>query len=310
MTERAIILADSIATGCQRVITAELYYPWMIHPEFMTHRTFSRNAASSRAIPILTFIDALRRDPAMPARWGLNGRGMQDKGEMSAKGQEEAKKIWFAAMESAINHAMLMYRLEEAPHKQIVNRLLLPFAHIRVVMTSTWDGLSNFLALRYHKDADPTIQSLATQLLHAIRASRPERLKHGEWHLPYITPEERAAAALAPPEMAEEAMRTLLRFSVARCARTSYRLHDGSTARPSDDLLLHDKLVGQVPLHASPAEHQVTPDRVFIGHASINDNKPKKVWAQPELHGNTPGWCQYRKTLPGEFITNFDLEAA
>jgi len=43
------------------------------------------------------------------------------------------------------------------------------------------------------------------------------------------------------------------------------------------------------PIHASPAEHQATPDqRRFNG------------WDKPELHGNLAGWIQYRKTLTGE----------
>ena len=35
-----------------RLITFVLRYPRFIHGEVMTHRSFSRNAASSRAIPV------------------------------------------------------------------------------------------------------------------------------------------------------------------------------------------------------------------------------------------------------------------
>jgi thymidylate synthase ThyX len=43
----AKIIADSVSSDTnQRIITMELEYPRFIHSEFMTHRVFSRNAAS------------------------------------------------------------------------------------------------------------------------------------------------------------------------------------------------------------------------------------------------------------------------
>jgi len=45
------ILLDSISETIKRITTFALTYPRIIHSEFMTHRVFSRNAASSRAIP-------------------------------------------------------------------------------------------------------------------------------------------------------------------------------------------------------------------------------------------------------------------
>ena len=50
---KATIIADRISahTG-QRITTFELEYHRYIHSELMTHRQFSRNAASIRAIPI------------------------------------------------------------------------------------------------------------------------------------------------------------------------------------------------------------------------------------------------------------------
>ena len=94
MTVRAKVLADSTNGFGQRLLSFELYYPWFVHPEFMTHRVFSRNAASSRAIPITAFIESIRLDTALPARWGKNGKGMQDFGPMSPEGEALAKKIW------------------------------------------------------------------------------------------------------------------------------------------------------------------------------------------------------------------------
>ena len=49
---KATIIADSVSAYTnQRITTFELEYPRFIHSEFMAHRQFSRNSASSRAIP-------------------------------------------------------------------------------------------------------------------------------------------------------------------------------------------------------------------------------------------------------------------
>jgi hypothetical protein len=66
----AKVIADSIADGCPRLITLQLRYPRFIHSEFMTHRAFSRNASSSRAIPVERLIQDVIDDPAMPVYWG------------------------------------------------------------------------------------------------------------------------------------------------------------------------------------------------------------------------------------------------
>ena len=54
---------------------------------------------------------------------------------------------------------------------------------------------------------------------------------------------------------------TLIKISVARCARVSYTSFEtGRRSTLEEDLALYDRLVGAQPLHASPAEHQATPD--------------------------------------------------
>ena len=52
----AKIIADSINPQGDRIITYLLTYPHFIHSELMTHRMFSRNSASSRAIPLKKMI--------------------------------------------------------------------------------------------------------------------------------------------------------------------------------------------------------------------------------------------------------------
>ena len=76
--------------------------------------------------------------------------------------------------------------------------------------------------------------------------------------------------------------------SVAKCARVSYKNHDGTDSTVEQDLALYDRLLGQLPIHASPAEHQAM---------AIDD--------AGERSGNFRGWIQYRKTLENENIEKF-----
>lgn len=315
----------------------QLRYPRFIHAEFMTHRMFSRNASSSRAIPVKRMIEDLRRDPAMPVHWGSNKPGMQagadldvtvwdtavqqglpgspyDQREEFIGAVEERTGVtredaWGHAMERAIQTAEAFH--DAGYHKQIVNRILEPWAHINVVVTATdWE---NFFALRRHKDAQPEIKALAEAMFVQMALSIPGELEPGEWHLPYVGTnttndvhdhiyhndinEIGGNYDLFLDEMIAEFSR---RISVARCARVSYLTHDGRETTVEEDLKLYDRLVGSQPLHASPAEHQATPDTMY----NNPHNDPTGPWSyeNPELHGNFRGWIQYRKTLSGECV--------
>ena len=70
----AKVIADSVANG-HRVTTLELEYPRYIHSELMTHRVFSRNAASSRAIPFDKMLQTITSMDQTP-KWTLNQKGM------------------------------------------------------------------------------------------------------------------------------------------------------------------------------------------------------------------------------------------
>ena len=326
MTITASIIADSISEKGNRLTTLQLRYPRFIHAEFMTHRMFSRNASSSRAIPVAKLIEDIKRDPAMPLHWGRNQPGMQAREELDARvsipvpiasyssedntqavldwnhelfDREEA---WSQAMDQAIMHATCFDRA--GYHKQIVNRLLEPFSHINVVVTATeWD---NFFQLRCHPDAQPEIRVLAELIREEMNNSLPNQLVPGQWHLPYVTTEEvhdvrclHGYSALDEGVITRttdlDVVRdTLIKASVARCARVSYLTHEGKTPDMRDDIKLFDRLVGSVPLHASPAEHQATPDHWYRTRPT---NKVYGRWGNLKWHGNFKGWNQYRKIL-------------
>lgn len=290
MTIEAKVIADSIADGCKRITTMQLRYPRFIHAEFMTHRVFSRNASSSRAIPIERMIEDIKRDPALPVRWGINGRGMQDHGEMRISDQEWCQDVWLNARDEAIKQVEMYLRSPIQPHKQIVNRLLEPWMHINVLVTSTdWN---NFFHLRCHKDAQPEIKVLADRMYEAMQGSTPELKKIGEWHLPYITEDDKFEAdawlTFNGPDLSEEEHKweyyqVVLKMSTARCARVSYLTHEMKKPSIEADLKLYDRLMGSQPVHASPAEHQATPDHLTLRYS-----------------GNFLTWSQHRKFLEGE----------
>jgi len=237
MTISAKVLAHSSHQGCPDLITLQVRYPRFIHAEFMTHRVFSRNASSSRAIPIKRMIEDVVNDPAMPVAWGSNKPGMQAGDDIEDIGK--AMEIWLQARDAAVEFATDAMNL--GLHKQVVNRILEPFGHISVVVTATeWD---NFFALRCHPAADPTMLALANAMRDAIAQSMATPLHLGEWHLPYAD------------EMRKDGDARMA--SAARCARVSYLTHFGDKPTLSSDMKLAEML--KMEKHLSPFEHQARP---------------------------------------------------
>lgn len=260
------IIRDSVVDGAtpSRLTTFQLRYPRLIHSEFMTHRVISRNASSSRAIPVEKMIKQVREEPAMPVHWGKNQPGMQARAEVEAI--DEAHALWMSAAKQAASTAEQM--MEIGLHKQVANRILEPFQFISVIATaSDW---SNFFALRCHPDADPNIQHLANMMKQAYDSSITEELGDNDMHLPYIRSDE--LPFLSPEEA--------VKCSVARCARVSYLTHDGENPDMKKDLELYERLAGATPPHLSPLEHQA------------------RGALQPDLNGNLNWrWMQFRKCL-------------
>ena len=238
ITARAV--ADSIGAAKVRLTTLELVYPRFIHSEFMTHRVFSRNASSSRAIPVEKTIRQVIDKPATPIHWGKNQPGMQAHEEISDELRPFAIRKWKEAAQEMAGRVDHM--LELNVHKQVLNRLLEPFQFINVVVTATeW---RNFFELRLHKDAQPEIHELARVMDEALRSSVPTPLRWGNWHTPY------ALDSLVSIEKR-------IVSSVAGCARVSYKNHDQTERTYEKDLKLYEMLKASG--HMSPFEHQACP---------------------------------------------------
>lgn len=297
MTITAKVICDSICKQSKiRITTLELEYPRFIHSEFMTHRMFSRNASSSRAIPIMKMIQAVIDNPAMPIHWGKNQAGMQAREQLEDRYQLQAQLFWKAARDSAVEHARTMMAL--GAHKQIVNRILEPFTHIRVIVTAT--NFANFFALRDHEDAQPEIRELAVAMKKAIEESTPQLLGIGEWHLPYLDAEdctniyehlkENSITRHDPAQ--HQIWMMACAVSAARCARVSYLTHDGERPTLEKDLELYRHLVNANPPHMSPCEHQASPN-CYSKVADLD---------YPITHSNFRGWNQFRHLIKDESV--------
>ena len=292
----AKVLADSRSPAGCRLITLEATFPRFVLAEFNTHRVFSRNSASSRAIPIAKQLRRVLEDPYVPIEFGSNQPGMQAGPALAGEKEEAATREWLRARDDAVRRVLglvtdpseaasddllqVLERVEEATrertrpagwlnvHKQVANRLLEPFMWHTVIVTATeWE---NFWNLRCHPDAQPEIRLVAEKMRDAVMDSAAVEVGAGEWHLPLIRPEDREQIASAED---------LVKISVGRCARVSYLTHDGRRD-PQADIELHDRLIESG--HMSPLEH------------------PAQPLAEAEWSGNFRGWRSYRKEIAGE----------
>lgn len=271
------VILDSLAPCGKRLTTVECCYPRFIHSEVLTHRDRARNSASSRAIPWPKMMAMIESDPVIPIRFGSEQRGMQTGGEVEQA--DRAKDIWISARDSAIFHAKML--AEIGVHKSICNRLVEPFMWITVVMTATeW---KNFFRLRCHPDAEVHFQKIAGMIRQAMEESKPVEFRAGDWHRPYIRPEDHHwANELGPDKTADWGTTELNKVSAARCARVSYLTQDGRRA-PEEDLKLFSRLAeGSGFGHWSPMEHVA------------------QALATPERSGPFIGWRQFRKEFKNE----------
>lgn len=280
----AKILADSINPQGNRITTWMLKYNRTIHAEFMTHRDFSRNASSSRAIPLQTTIREVNLHPALPSRWGSRQKGMASGPDLDGPALEAVKMADFNAREECLFQANIAD--SAGVHKSITNRWLEPWSHITVIATAT--DHHNFFALRAHPAAQPEFQVLAYRMLEAYIQSTPEIKYGGEWHIPFVDDLPRGT----PVEIA-------LKIATARCCWVSYNKPDkiiGQDATMDDAITRHDESAKQG--HWSPFEHcakVMKPGQLYSASNFDTEECPSY-------------WLQYRKTFAAERRTSEDTD--
>ena len=308
----AEVVADSISPEGKRITTYVLEYPRFIHSEFMTHRMFSRNAASSRAIPVTKVIEHIHYNSAEPIHWGKNQAGMQAKEELEQPNKIRVQQAWAESKFNAIDTASKMS--DEGAHKQIVNRILEPFQMIRVVCTAT--EYDNFFYLRYHADAQPEIAELARVMWEVREQSKPELLYPDEWHTPFVehcrVDGELKYFISEVNGLQYLTLEEALKISASCSAQVSYRKADTSLEKA---LSIYDKLITMKPCHASPLEHQATPMDMHswefesyelgdvLDEGTTHCDRNGKLWS-----GNFKQWIQYRQLIPDNVCNNFVKE--
>ena len=309
----AKIIKDSTCNG-QRLTTMQVTFPRIILAEWNTHCMFARNTSSSRAIPFKKMVQRVQDNPFIPIYWGVNQSGMQAFTELQGKNRERAIVFWLKARDQAVEIATEM-AADKCPycagtgvglcehcngdglglnvHKQIVNRLIEPWMWTTNCTTGDAGAWSNFFAVRCDKDAEPHMQKIAYAAQKAYFESTPDELQPGQWHTPYIRPEEYTDIyeyvehATNPFDDSEDQLSAaLIQISTGRCARTSYLTQEG-TRDFAEDIKLHDRLCYHTPLHASPFEH--------VCQAMGN-------W---ERYAKYVGWKAYRHFLPREYVIDF-----
>lgn len=334
----AKVIAHSKAkqTG-KEVITFELEFPRIVLAEFNTHNALSKNSSSSRAIPVMAILEQVRKSPAMPVRFGAANKGMQDAGEhndlvivsnelAALWGGMYPDDAWYYAANQAADLAQGFHEAGYA--KQICNRLIEPFQRMKVVMTAT--ELANFLWLRDHPAADPTIEALAKGIKKAYVNSVAVELNVGDWHTPYYGDGRWLDSgymngnmeALYNKRDPSSTLKNALDISASCCAQVSYRKLDDSAEKAS-------AVVGRLnlgvditePMHVSPTEHQCTPiaktkervvheypDQFVVVQSDLNSPFVPSSWQEGVTHvkkngtlcsGNLEGWVQYRKLIKG-----------
>ncbi len=273
MTYSARVLLDSVSPRGVRVTSMEWRYWRAIHSELLTYRSFSRNSASSRAIPVRKMLRQVWRDPAGPVHYGKAQKGMQAREELGGWQRAVAVRLFYGARYPML---LVVWLLTLLPlHKQVANRLLEPWMWITVIITANEAAYQHCFRQRCHPDAQPEFNHVATLARFAYMASTPvERILHAPLMRDDDYEELCAQGLTASGQYA-----SIWHISTARCARVSYLTHDGRRSI-EEDHRLYGELKNADPPHTSPFEHVLTASE------------------DPERRsGNVVGWVQHRETV-------------
>lgn len=319
-TISAKILADSIDSRGHRATTFLLVYPRWIQSELLTHRLFSRNALSSRALPFNKMVESIESDPFIPTAWQKAHKGMQGSEYINELDAVELERNeWIEDSKVVLERAKLKH--ERGVTKQICNRLLEPFQWFTSIVTAT--EFDNFFDLRNPKyfgaykswndaissgatcetpfefrpndsTAEIHIQLLAEAMWDARNKNNPTVLQAGEWHIPFG--DRISAVELLPVHykvnnipndnaVIVDVLSYQIKIATARCARISYATHDGEIDYEKD-LKLYGTLLKQK--HASAFEHclKAMSDEEYdaFTHTSINP--------ETDEYSVERGWCR------------------
>ena len=235
------IITDSRVED-ERITTMKITFPRIVAEELLRHRSFSFCSQSSRAVPIARMIE--QNVGFVPELWRkhLPGMSPNENHSWTEREIEKLEQVWKTALDFSVATAKTFAELGIA--KEVVNRLLVPFQWITLLVHGNEAAYKNFFDLRCDVAAQFEIRKIANLMRDNYRSSVP---RVGVLHLPFV----------------ERPMETVkaIKISAARCARVSYYNHEGATSNPDDDILLANRL--KKDKHMSPFEFQVFSRKEF-----------------------------------------------
>lgn len=327
----AKIIKDSISERGKRITTFELVFPRYILPELNTHRVFSKNSASSRAIPFNKMVKSVEENPFVPIAWQKEHKGMQGSEYITEeKLINRSIEAWLTARDNAIEMACELHGDNPLPEgyedlklnvtKQLCNRLLEPFMYHKVLLTAT--EFEDFFRLRcpsyelgrkVFKSWQEAELKCGTQFEPSDLLSKLKLNKgQAEIHIMDLAEKMYDAMQESIPDLLEEGEWHLpysdnlpedmpteekLKICTARCARLSYQtLGDNPTIDFTKDISLYTTLLEEG--HMSPFEHcaQAMDEETYF-------NSSISVYIQGEtavtfgVSRNFRGFLQYRSLI-------------
>lgn len=300
----AVMVQSSSYRG-KSIYTLDISFPRAALAEFLTHRVFSKNTASTRAIPIKDHINHIRGNFYTP-QWTKNQGGMQGPlltGEYVQNATTAIQDLFEQVVETVDYLAGDQELGNCGVHKQDAGRYLEPFSYITLRVTTTqW---KNFAWLRVDDAAYPPMQRIASMMLNAIKVADPMELKEGEYHVPSIRRARDPITGVLhyfSPDNVELSKEEAIALSMSLSAQQSFRKADASDKKTQTVL---GKLFNGNKVHASPSEHQATPIPHYL--EEMQDYPSPETWPEGVTHmdrkgeywsANFKGWIQHRQLLP------------
>ena len=334
------IVADSANSFGDRLTSLVLTYPRIIHSEMMTHRMFSRNASSSRAVPVDKMIKAVRENTFCPFEFQKSHKGMQGSEYFTGADRQECINLWLESAELALQQAEKMKA--KCISKQIINRILEPYQYYTVLITGSKEGWQNFFNLRCPsykligldeenvKSRKEWLEKIQfSSALHPSMYPKTDvewlQINKGQAEIHIMdlaekiydavnesTPKQLQAGEWHIPMISDlESLKLStddqIKLSVGRAANTSYTVvGDGKELTLEHAIKIHDKCVELV--HSSVFEHcaRAMSDeeyKVFIKGKNIGTIAPYL------FDDNSKGWCNNLKGfIPYRYFIDNKIE--
>lgn len=331
LTKAEIVAHSEHAGSGREIVTLILTLPRIVLAELNTHRAFSRNSGSSRAIPFKRMRQSVRKNLFIPLAFQKSHTGMQGT-EYYETGSFMDKLLvflWWFASKLAIFSASLLNLFGAT--KQLANRILEPFMWHTVIITATeWAGFYRQRCPQYGPRATPSKSweefkyqftdpktrngmmdlKMTQRLLHnkgaaeihislaaeaiydAIRKSRPKVLNIGEWHIPFESYIDEKLSSSESSRL-QCAMNGKDQISSKICVSTAL------CAMVSFTEVGGKTLFDKIDIHKNIKLH----DRLIEDeHMSPTEHCAQvKVKLGPGEHSNFKGnWFQYRKKIEKE----------